>query len=92
MQSFVQAFKKAYGVVPDGLAALGYDAMKVLGEALEKSPSLSTEEITRAIAGTSHFKGVTGMITIDQNRNTVKSAVVLKVEASGFKYVTTVHP
>jgi branched-chain amino acid transport system substrate-binding protein len=36
--------------------------------------------------------GVTGRISIDENRNAVKSAVVLAVEPSGYKYVTTIEP
>lgn len=38
------------------------------------------------------FPGVTGKISIDEHRNAVKSAVVLAVEPSGYKYVTTIEP
>ena len=36
--------------------------------------------------------GVTGVITIDQDHNAVKSAVVLKVENGAARFVATVKP
>lgn len=92
VQNFIQSYKAAYGTVPDALAAMGYDAAKVLADAMKRAKSLATQDITDAIAATKNFQGVTGIITLDEKRNAVKSAVVLKVEANGFKYQTTVKP
>lgn len=93
VQDFITRFKKAYGVVPDGLSALGYDAGKVLIEAMKRSSNhIDPKEIRKEIANTKNYQGVTGLITMDQNRNPVKSAVVLKVSDSGFKYQTTITP
>jgi branched-chain amino acid transport system substrate-binding protein len=39
-----------------------------------------------------NFRGVTGTITFDKNGDPIKSAVILKVEKDGAKYVTTVSP
>jgi len=38
------------------------------------------------------FHGVTGSIGFDKNGDAVKSAVILKLEKDGAKYVTTVNP
>ncbi len=46
----------------------------------------------RFIAATKDYPGVTGVITIDQDHNAVKPAVVLKVEKGSAHYVTTVKP
>jgi branched-chain amino acid transport system substrate-binding protein len=35
---------------------------------------------------------VAGTITLDDNRNPVKPAVVLKVDGGKFRYVTTISP
>jgi branched-chain amino acid transport system substrate-binding protein len=95
----VQAFIKAYqaefkGATPDGLAALGYDAARILFEAMKRSKDLSGPALRDAIAQTKGFAGVTGSITINANRDAVKSAVV--VEMAGDppqpKYVTTIEP
>jgi len=77
VQSFVKKYKEKYGEVPDGLAALGYDAARVLFDAMARAPSLDGKELRDAIAATKDFKGVTGTFSIDENRDAKKSAVIL---------------
>ena len=48
--------------------------------------------IRDAIAQTKDFPGMTGLITIDSNRNAKKSAVVVKVEEGKVKFVETINP
>ena len=50
------------------------------------------QRIRDAIAQTKDFPGVTGLITIDENRNAQKSAVVVKVENGEVKFVETMNP
>jgi branched-chain amino acid transport system substrate-binding protein len=92
VQNFVAKFKERYGVVPDGLAALGYDATGVLIAAMEKSPSLRGDDLAATIAATKDYPGVTGKITLDANRDPVKSAVVLEVHCGQPRYVATIVP
>ena len=93
VQAFIERYKKAYKVTPDGLAAMGYDAAMVLIDAMKRSPkTLTSAEIRAALAGTKDYQGVTGNISINDKRNAVKSAVVLKVSGGQFKYETTVRP
>lgn len=90
---FIKKFKERYNnEVPDGLAALGYDAAKILAEAMERANDLSSASIKSEIAKTKDFVGVTGKITINEKRNAVKSAVVVQVDNEKRKYVTTVTP
>lgn len=92
VQTFIQKFKAKYGVVPDGLAAMGYDAAMVLAKALEQASEPSGAALRDSIAKIKDFQGVTGKITIDEKRNAVKSAVVLQIEKGAYKFVTTVNP
>jgi branched-chain amino acid transport system substrate-binding protein len=92
VQTFVTEYKKAYNAVPDGLAAMGYDAALVLADAMNRAPDLSSASVRTAIAQTVNFPGVTGMITINSDRNAVKPAVVLVVENGQYKYRTTITP
>ncbi len=93
IKQFISQFKETYGTMPDGLAAMGYDAAQVLADAMSRAKSLSGADIRDALANTKGYQGVTGNITIDSNRNAVKSAVVLKVVKNGnFHYQTTVNP
>jgi branched-chain amino acid transport system substrate-binding protein len=92
IQKFVSAYKERYKVLPDALAALGYDAMKVLGDAVKRAGSTESTKLRDAIAQTTNFPGVTGAITLDKDRNAVKPAVALKLENGKFVYETTIYP
>ncbi len=92
VQDFIKNYKAKYGKVPDGLAALGYDAAKVLVSAMERAAELTPKNIRDEIARTKDFAGVTGRITIDGKRNAVKPAVVVKVDGTVNRYVTTITP
>jgi branched-chain amino acid transport system substrate-binding protein len=92
VQKFIASYKKAYGSVPDSLAALGYDAAMVAVDAIKRAPSFDRAAIRDAIAQTKNFHGVTGSITLDEKRNATKSAVVLEVEKGKTKYVDTIAP
>ena len=93
--SFIAAFEKKYNVRPDAMAALGFDAFNVLMDSLKRAKALTREDVKNAIAETKDVKGVTGNITLDKDRNPVKSAVVLKFSgegSGGYKFFATVNP
>ena len=92
VQSFVQKFQAKYGVVPDGLAAMGYDAARLLFDAMKRSPSLGGKDLAAAIAQTKGFAGVTGSITIDAERNARKPAVVLQVKGGKYAFAASIQP
>ncbi|MFL5346814.1 MAG: ABC transporter substrate-binding protein [Hyalangium sp.] len=92
IQKFVSDYKAAYGAVPDALAALAYDAANVAIAALKKAPDTSGKALREVIAQTKDFPGIAGNITLDENRNAVKPAVVLKVGDGKTEYVTTINP
>lgn len=91
-QDFIKRYKEKFNEVPDGLAALGYDSARVLIEAMDRAASLDPSAIRDEIAKTKDFVGVTGKISINEQRNAVKSAVVVKVDGNTNRYVTTVNP
>ncbi len=92
IQKFVADYRARYGNVPDALAALGYDAMKVLADAIKRSGTTEGPQLKDAIAATKNFAGVTGTISLDQERNAVKPAVVLKLQDKKYIYVETIYP
>lgn len=92
IQKFVADYKARNGTVPDALAALGYDAMKVLADAITRAGSTDGPKLKDAINSTKNFVGVTGVITIDPERNAVKPAVVLKLQDRKYIYVETIYP
>lgn len=92
IQKFVADYKGRYNILPDALAALGYDSMKVLADAIKRAGTTENVKLRDAIAQTKNFPGVTGQITIDGDRNAVKPAVVLKLQDGKFVYETTIAP
>jgi len=92
VQKFLADYKAAYRTVPDSPAALGYDAAQVAIAAMRRAPDLSGPSIRLAISQTKDFEGVGGKITLDENRNAVKPAVVLQVRDGQLQYVTSVSP
>jgi branched-chain amino acid transport system substrate-binding protein len=92
IQKFVAEYKSRYNLSPDALAALGYDSMKVLADAITRAGGTDSAKLRDALAQTKNFAGVTGSITIDNDRNAVKPAVVLKLQDSKFVYDTTIYP
>jgi branched-chain amino acid transport system substrate-binding protein len=93
VQAFVSKYREAYnGQTPDGLAALGYDAAKVLAEAMKRAPSLDGKDLQAALAATKDFRGVTGMISMDENRDAKKAAVIVQMKGGKPVYRATVNP
>ena len=92
VQAFVNDYVKNFGEKPGAMAALGHDGMLVLADALRRADNLNPESIKMAINNTKGFVGVTGAITIDENRNARKSAVVLETKPTGMAFKQKVTP
>ncbi len=90
VQDFVKRYREAYGELPDAMGALGYDSARILADALARAGSTEGPKLRDAIAATRDFEGVTGRITIDEQRNARKDAVVLKIENGRFRYYRTI--
>jgi branched-chain amino acid transport system substrate-binding protein len=92
MRRFVATYQEKHGQTPDALAALGYDSAKLLFDAIQRAPSLAGKDLAAAISQTRGFKGATGTISINQDRNADKSAVVMTLKDGKPVYVTTIEP
>jgi len=93
IQQFVESYKQRYGnLLPDAHAALAYDAARILFAAIARTGSTEGDKLRDALAQTKDFNGVTGVISMDANRNAVKPAVVLKLEDLKSIYQETVQP
>jgi branched-chain amino acid transport system substrate-binding protein len=92
VQDFIRKYKEKKSETPDGLAALGYDAARIVCDAIGRAGSLSGADIAAELAKTKDFDGVTGKISIDSARNAVKPAVMLEMKDGVPTYVTTIEP
>jgi branched-chain amino acid transport system substrate-binding protein len=92
IQNFVKTYEAKYGQKPDAMAALGYDSAKILADAMTRAGTTDEPQLRDAIAATKDFKGVTGDITLDADRNATKAAVILTIANGGFQFVQRVAP
>lgn len=89
---FVNKYKAKFHESPDSMAALGYDAARILAEAMKASTDVTSTNIRTALTQIRDFPGITGKITIDGKRNASKSLVVVKVDGPLNQFITTISP
>jgi len=93
VKTFVKNYKTAYGgQLPDANAVLAYDAARVLFDAIKRAGTDNPQMIRDALAETRDFAGVVGPITINEQRDAIKPAVILKIADDRFEYVDMVSP
>ncbi len=93
IQNFVRNYRMRYGnLAPDAHAALGYDAMTFLADAIQRAGASDRTKVRNALAETKNFQGITGVISMDSGRNAVKPAVILKLNDGSYIYQETIQP
>src|SRR5262249_32726764 len=92
VRDFVAVYRKAFGADPDSIAALSYDAARLVAGAIQRTGSTEGHVLRAALAHARDCAGVTGGIPFDADRNPVKPVVILKVEDGRFRYAATVGP
>ena len=92
---FVQAYQKKFNAVPVSFAALGYDSLYMIKDAMSRAGSSDSVQVRDELAKT-NGSYVTGSLTFDSRRNPIKSAVMLEIVNQNGKlvtvYKTTVNP
>lgn len=89
---FLDEYRKKYNKEPAAVTALGFDGYLVALDALARAGSTDGAKLRDAIAATKNFPGAAGIITLDENGDATKSAVIKTVKDGKFTYLTTVQP
>jgi len=93
VKEFVEKYRQRYKVTPGALDALGYDAARVLADAIKRAGSTEGSKIRDAIAATKDFQGVTGNITMGPDRNPInKKIVVVAIKDGQLTLATSIDP
>jgi len=90
VQQFLKAYEAKYNKVPDAMATLGYDAGRVMADAIRRAGKADPAAIRDALAGTRDFAAASGIITIDTERNAKKPAVILEIRDGKTHLVDTI--
>lgn len=78
VQAFIEGYNEAYGRAPENaFAALGYDAVYLLADAIERAGSTDPVAIQQALMETDGFEGVTGTVTYEEGSRVPRKAVTM---------------
>jgi branched-chain amino acid transport system substrate-binding protein len=92
VKNFVAKYQEKYGALPDTFSALGYDAARLLSDAIQRAGSANSQALRDALAKTSEFPGVTGQISFDANRNASKPGLIVTIKEGKFEIAEKITP
>ena len=84
VRKFASDYAARFGGQPDHTAALAYDATKLVADALARAGSNDSAKLRDAVAQTADYKGLTGDLSFDAERNAVKPTQVFKIQGGKF--------
>ncbi|MGD2165048.1 MAG: ABC transporter substrate-binding protein [Anaerolineae bacterium] len=91
VQDFVSSFQGEYGMDPDFVAVLAYDATNVLLQAIENAgvddPAVVKDELAAI-----EFEGVAGDIRFDEKGDPIKKAAISHITGGEIEFVKFVAP
>ena len=88
-KAFIDRYQKKYGYIPDDVAALTWDALRLVQQAIEGTGGLSgriekdREAVKDALARIRDFAGITGNMTFTPEGDPIKCAVIVKINNKG---------
>lgn len=91
-KTFSGAYNAKFQIAPLAFAALAYDSVWLVADALKRAGSADSTAVRDAIAATRDFPGVTGTISFDQGRDPKKPVIVIRVQDGKFAYLETSPP
>ncbi|MDT8442875.1 MAG: ABC transporter substrate-binding protein [Desulfuromonadales bacterium] len=98
-KEFIDRFNAKYGAVPDDVAALTWDATRVVLLAIQNAGELTgklkkdRKAIREGMAAITSFEGITGSMKFDEQGDPVKCAVVVRISDEGqFEFTKSVCP
>jgi len=91
VQNFVNAYKAKYGVIPDALATLAYDAANILIQSIKDAGKNDPTAVKDKMAAIK-FKGISGDIAFDANHDPIKKAAIIKIQGGKPTFYKFVAP
>ena len=91
-RDFIRSYRSMYGIAPDGPAAMGYDAVKLIATAMRRAGSVEKTAIRDELAATRNYRGATTILSYDENRHPIKSAVIMRIKNGRVKFHQQIEP
>lgn len=89
---FTHNYLSEYGESPDGLAALAYDSIYLVAEAMQRAGSLDGATIRAEIEETYNYSGATMLAGYDINHHAEKSAVINTISDGEIVFFRLIKP
>ena len=98
-KEFIDRYEKTYGYIPDDVAALTWDSLRLAQQAIENSGKVTgkikkdRKAVRDALAQIKNFKGITGDMTFTEEGDPIKCAVIVKISDKGeYEFYKSVCP
>ena len=98
-KAFIDRYNKEHGYVPDDVAALTWDSLRIVATAIQATGGLTgdlkkdRENVKNAMAGIKKFSGITGDMTFTPEGDPIKCAVIVRISDKGqFEFYKSVCP
>lgn len=94
MKQFIAAYRQKWGVTPENaFAALGYDALRLVANAIQQAGTTEGKGLERALEETRDYSAVTGTISYGPGIHVPEKPVaVLRLEEGVFRLVEEILP
>lgn len=89
-KDFAGLYKRKNGRAPSELAADAYDAFMLLGASIKKAGAAKPGAVRQAMSSLKDFHGVTGVINMGPERESIRSPYILKAVKKGDSLVFSV--
>jgi branched-chain amino acid transport system substrate-binding protein len=98
-KAFIDRYNKEHGYVPDDVAALTWDSLRIVQEAIQACGTI-TGNLERdrrcvrdAMARIKEFHGITGQMTFTEDGDPIKCAVIVRISDKGeYEFYKSVCP
>ena len=98
-KAFIDRYNKEYGYVPDDVAALTWDSIRLVQQAIQDTGKLTgnikkdRQAVRDALAKIKNFKGITGDMTFTEEGDPKKCAVIVRISDKGeYEFFKSVCP
>lgn len=92
VQGFIKRFEARYHYAPSGISVMGYEATRLLLDAMARAGSTEPVKIRDALATTKDFVSVTGKMTVGPDRNMRKRLVMVKISNGKPQFFVAINP
>jgi branched-chain amino acid transport system substrate-binding protein len=98
-KAFIDRYNAKYGYVPDDVAALTWDSLRLVQQAIQNSGNITgkikedRKAVRDALAKIKNFEGITGSMTFTEEGDPIKCAVIVRINEQGeYEFYESVCP